>query len=148
MPDTLSSCLLVARQEAGVRSGLCGLGLWFGFCGIGAALSSTESEQGQHHPEPGSTWSSGTAGLHHSVGLLSSGGLTYANSTLHPGMESGSCSCGSDTTTTTTPPCRPLEVTNRKCLTTLTQTQNQVLAVKLPQQNSCADTGGPHSFMS
>lgn len=37
-------CLLVARQEAGVRSRLCGLGSGFWFCGICSALPSTKSQ--------------------------------------------------------------------------------------------------------
>lgn len=64
------SCLLAAGQEAVVRAGLCGLGLWFRFRGIRSALSSAESEQGQHHPEPGGAGGSGAAGLHHTVNTL------------------------------------------------------------------------------
>ena len=57
------NCLSVARQ----RPGLGGLSLWFRFCGVSSALPSTESEQGQHHPEPGSPRSPGPAQLYHKV---------------------------------------------------------------------------------
>lgn len=60
------SCSLVAWQ----RSRLGGLPLWFGYCGIAPALSAAESEQGQHHPKLGSTWSSGAARPHNTVNIF------------------------------------------------------------------------------
>ena len=60
------SCLPVARQ----RSGLGGLPLRFGFCGVASALSAAGSEQGQHHPKPGSTWSRGATRPHYTVHIF------------------------------------------------------------------------------
>lgn len=40
---------------------------WFG--GVGQTLPPAESQQGQHHPELGNTWSAGPVELHNTVNI-------------------------------------------------------------------------------
>lgn len=71
-----SICPLVAWQRS--RPG--GLPLRFGFRGVAPALSAAEPEQGQHHPKPGSPWSSGATRPHNTVNIFTN---THARKVYH-----------------------------------------------------------------